>query len=576
MRPARRGPPPHPVPRDIADQLDLNDPAQFVTGFDRPNLRYGVVEARRDAEKLAALAEVLDRNPGPAIVYASSRARCEMIGDYLERELRRAVAVYHAGVARDDRTAAQERFMAGEAEVVVATNAFGMGVDKADIRSVIHFNMPGTLEAYYQEAGRAGRDGKPGECVLLFAYGDRKLQELFIENEYPPPELVYRVYQFLRDRDDDPIELTQAEIREAAHIELNEQSVGTALKILEGAGAIEKFLPRENMAIVRINAEPDEPSLSDRLSPQAHIQRIVLLGLEGLVNRRYSEPVYFNPDQFATDLGLDRSALTRAIRALTAELPIDYVPPFRGNALRVIDRSRKPRDLQIDFTALEARKNREYDKLERMIKYAQARQCRRSVILGYFGDTQAQAGAVHCGHCDNCGPPDGVDAPGARAHGGPIDTHAGHEVLLKVLSGVARAKGRFGKTTVAQMLAGSGAEKMDRWGLKRLSTYGLLSMFRQPEIVQVLDALEGAGLLECPEVDRFRPIVNLTQEGWERLRAKGPFDFPLSLADDLRAKVCNGGLERLTSRPAPTPAAVATSVPPPAPRPVSIPSAPPH
>ena len=173
--------------------------------------------------------------------------------------------------------------MTGKAEIVVATNAFGMGVDKADIRSVIHFNMPGTLEAYYQEAGRGGRDGLPAECVLLFAYGDRVLQELFIENEYPPAEMVYRVYSFLRELDDDPIELTQAEILAAARIELNEQSVGTALKILEAAGAIEKFLPRENMAIIRFNAEPEEPgtSLTGRLHPQAHVQRIVLIGSGG-------------------------------------------------------------------------------------------------------------------------------------------------------------------------------------------------------------------------------------------------------------------------------------------------------
>ena len=149
------------VRRDIADQLELRDPELFITGFDRPNLRYAVVEASRDEAKLQELARALDIDRGPAIIYASSRARCESVAGYLKKELRRETVVYHAGLTREQRTEAQERFMKGEAEIVVATNAFGMGVDKADIRSVIHFNLPGTLEAYYQEAGRAGATASP-------------------------------------------------------------------------------------------------------------------------------------------------------------------------------------------------------------------------------------------------------------------------------------------------------------------------------------------------------------------------------------------------------------------------------
>src|SRR4051812_17950916 len=105
------------VRRDIADQLDLRDPAQFVTGFDRPNLSYAVVDARRDPDKLAELAEILDQTPGAAIIYASSRNRCEMIGQHVEHVLRRAAVVYHAGLTREERTAAQERFMSGDAEI---------------------------------------------------------------------------------------------------------------------------------------------------------------------------------------------------------------------------------------------------------------------------------------------------------------------------------------------------------------------------------------------------------------------------------------------------------------------------
>src|SRR5919197_5538683 len=170
------------VAADIAARLALRDPVRVTTGFDRPNLSFAVVPCRGVAEKRARLAAALE-DPGarPAIVYAGTRAETEDLAGALEGALGVEVLAYHAGLDRGQRAEGQRRFMAGEVEVVVATNAFGMGIDKADVRTVAHATVPGSLEAYYQEAGRAGRDGLPARALLFAESRDKGLHVFFIQ-----------------------------------------------------------------------------------------------------------------------------------------------------------------------------------------------------------------------------------------------------------------------------------------------------------------------------------------------------------------------------------------------------------
>ena len=226
------------VRSDIIQQLGLTSPQTFVSGFDRPNLSIQVKHVQKERDKFSSIRRLAEAVDGPGIIYASTRKAVEELGQVLNG-YGLATATYHGGMSDGVRIKEQDLFMGGGKRIIVATNAFGMGIDKSDIRFVVHFQMPGSIEAYYQEIGRAGRDGLNSTCLLLFNYADKNTHDFFIEGSYPEVTLVRQVYDALYAIGSRMVQLSTSEIARRVG-ERNEMAVQSCIYLLERAGHIER------------------------------------------------------------------------------------------------------------------------------------------------------------------------------------------------------------------------------------------------------------------------------------------------------------------------------------------------
>ena len=229
------------VRQDILTHLALREPREFVAGFSRPNLKLLITPVANEAQKYERLNALISEHK-TGIVYCATRKRAEAVRETLKLGKISSI-LYHGGMKEEERTAAQDLFMKGKRDVVVATNAFGMGIDRSDIRFVAHFEIPGSIEAYYQEAGRAGRDGEPATCELLFNHADTRVQEFFIDGSNPPPAFIVQTWEMLRREKDanNELQVSVKDMSERVNSEGNDMMLSSALHVLDREGYIERF-----------------------------------------------------------------------------------------------------------------------------------------------------------------------------------------------------------------------------------------------------------------------------------------------------------------------------------------------
>lgn len=386
------------VQKDILLKLEMHQAKTFKQSFEKPNLSYSVFKVD---SKINKLIEILEAVPGSSIVYCNNRRQTKELAELLKLNQINA-DYYHAGISADERTEKQDAWIQNEVRVMTCTNAFGLGIDKPDVRTVIHFDAPECLESYYQEAGRAGRDGKKAYAVLLYHSSDLEALESMPDKRYPPISSIKKVYQDIANYLQLPVgtgemQYFDFDLQEfVKNFQLDTYLVNNTLKILEQEGhchlSENLFLP------ARVQFVVDKDSL--------YAFELSYPDLEPLVKTllRTYQGIYDN------STSIFEKQLSRILRTPIEDIKLQLIKLHQLGIIEYLPQKEKPQIyfllnrapaeyLHIDQDLYLKRKKQYQKRLDAMLDYIQATvACRSNIITTYFGE----AAAKYCGVCDNC------------------------------------------------------------------------------------------------------------------------------------------------------------------------------
>lgn len=490
------------VRRDILRHLgDMQVVAGDVT---RPNLQLQVLDVRDQDEKLPYLLSFCQAQAGSGIVYADTRARCEWLAALLQQHGVDA-GFYHAGIGNRD--AVQDDFMHGRVRVIVATIAFGLGIDKPDIRFIVHYALPSSLEAYYQEAGRAGRDGQPAHCLLMYTPSDRGILTRRAHRDVLTVEFLRTVYGAVRGR------LGEASIGRVAAEDLerdlqsDDTQIRVAISMLERAGLLKRGPDLPRAAVVCLKHDPT--SADESFAAFCRTARL-----------RAGQPLTLDLAAMSREGGLSADDIEASILSWADAGWLDYRPAGRDMALTCCP---PPADAAQRIEALlEQHETIQVQRIDEIMAYARTDRCRHGYINSYLGGRAI----AHCGACDNClllALPPVSELPDER------------EQTLSILNCLSAARGGWGRQTLVRILCGESETRTGGFPLsssaRTSAQFGALAYRSAGAVQKLIEHLEQAGLIGTRQLDNGGIVLQLTGAGREAIQTPSRLDSLVQRAD---------------------------------------------
>ncbi|MCB9260385.1 MAG: RecQ family ATP-dependent DNA helicase [Ignavibacteriales bacterium] len=504
---------------DIIKQLGFQNPISFVHGFERNNISLNVIRTKQKKEKIF---ELLKKFNTPTIIYAATRKNCEEVTEYLKQKKINA-EFYHAGLTTGLRTVIQDDFIKNNIKVIVATNAFGMGIDKADIGMVIHYNIPGSLENLYQEFGRAGRNGDEAEAYLFYADSDKFIQEFLIKVSHPTIEQIKECYNAVMDfnriavnsRSEKKLELDEQLFRLIESKSINRTQFNSALQILENNKYLKLNLASQANNYIKFLLNHDQLKNYIKKLINAELKDFLITLVKVYGSSSFDYKIKIDLNYLQNLIGENSSTVENHLKKLDQIGIIEYEQPQYLPTVEMIQERVSANNLHLNTKEIDSKFSHANQKLDSVIEYSFTKDCRFKFILNYFGEN---VNNYKCGKCDNC------------KGSGIIDETSTDYISEMVLRTITEFKGGISRSRLLSILSGKSKSHI----AKTISTYRSCLHFNSDQINDVISELLTKKLIKEIGDKIFKdPVEELIEYEKEKL-SNSDYEQNLELFNKLR------------------------------------------